>query len=738
MQQFPIELSIIIPTYNEAENIPHLISRISSTLSGSVVFEIIVIDDHSTDNTRGIVTTLKEKFPIQLFMKKGKPGKAYSLLEGFSYAKGESFCIIDADLQYPPEAITQMHRKILDNKADIVVANRTEYQAGHLRKLFSRVFSLFFVRFLHHLSVDAQSGLKVFRKETIQRYKIDPSAWTFDLEFLLKAREAGYKIVTVPIRFYERTAGKTKVALLKTTFEIGWSAIIMRFRNFGVIPFLPEVERNEGRGFHYQGKKLLTHTNLSFRNTALLRLSSWQKGGISIFLLLLIVSFILNWHFTLVLLLSSLTIFYFSDLLFQMFLVFRSFISRPEIVISDEKLKSLSDESLPEYVILSPMYKEWEVLPQFIDAIQKLEYPKDKLHAVLLLEEDDKETIEKVKNFDLPSYFQILVVPDAQPKTKPKALNYALGKVQGEYAVIYDAEDIPDPLQLKKVVVAFQQEKKNVVCIQAKLNFYNPTQNILTRLFSAEYSLWFDLILPGLQSINAPIPLGGTSNHFRIADLKKLRGWDPFNVTEDADLGMRLFKHGYKTAVLDSTTMEEANSEFMNWFKQRSRWIKGYMQTYLVHLRGSQHFIRDFPNPHWFTFHLIIGGKIFSLLINPLMWLITISYFVFRAQTGEFIDSLFPRVIFYIAVFSLFAGNFLYTYYYMMGALKRKQWTLVLVCFLVPIYWLMISSAAVLALFELFYKPYHWHKTKHGLHMPQKETFAGFPKSIITPLKPSL
>ena len=168
--------------------------------------------------------------------------------------------------------------------------------------------------------------------------------------------------------------------------------------------------------------------------------------------------------------------------------------------------------------------------------------------------------------------------------------------------------------------------------MQAKLNFYNARQNLLTRLFTMEYSLWFDLILPGLQSINAPIPLGGTSNHFRVKHLKHLRGWDPFNVTEDCDLGIRIAKLGYNTAIIDSTTMEEATSQVGNWIRQRSRWIKGYMQTYLVHMRRPGEFVSDIKNPNIIFFQLTVGGKIVSLFVNPLLWSLTILYFIFRKR----------------------------------------------------------------------------------------------------------
>ncbi|HYK09149.1 MAG TPA: glycosyltransferase family 2 protein, partial [Candidatus Eisenbacteria bacterium] len=264
-------------------------------------------------------------------------------------------------------------------------------------------------------------------------------------------------------------------------------------------------------------------------------------------------------------------------------------------------------------------------------------------------------------------------------------------------------------------VVAFRKTQGNIHCIQAKLNFYNTKQNVLTRLFTAEYSLWFDLILPGLQSIKAPIPLGGTSNHFLTSELKKIGGWDSFNVTEDADLGMRLIKNGLTTAIINSYTLEEANSSVRNWLYQRSRWIKGYIQTYFVHMRDPQNFNRS--KSDIFIFQLVIGGKVLSTLINPLMWILTISYFVFRMQIGNLVDSFFIPPIFYMAVISLFFGNFLYTYYYMVSAVKRNQWNIVYYALLTPAYWLLISAAAFYGIYELLYKPHFWHKTKHGLHL---------------------
>ncbi len=234
------------------------------------------------------------------------------------------------------------------------------------------------------------------------------------------------------------------------------------------------------------------------------------------------------------------------------------------------------------------MYRERAVAEKVVRAALSLDYPREKLDIKLLLEEDDPETLAEIRAAEWPSCVETIIVPHGSPKTKPKACNHGLLAARGEYLVIYDAEDRPEPDQLKKAICAFRRVDPRVVCLQAKLNYYNPRQNHLTRFFTLEYTSWFDLFLPGLHVLSAPIPLGGTSNHFRVKALRDLGGWDPFNVTEDCDLGIRLHREGYRTAVLDSTTWEEANSRLFNWIRQRSRWVKGYIQTHLVHTRPAE------------------------------------------------------------------------------------------------------------------------------------------------------
>lgn len=476
-----------------------------------------------------------------------------------------------------------------------------------------------------------------------------------------------------------------------------------------------------GLGFIIDGRRTVHHSQLPLHSSAAISITRSQKRGLFVFCLLSIAFLFLYWQAVVFLLVCVLSAFYFVDLLFGLFLAHRSFSRNPEIHVSAEELNALQDKELPSYTVFCPLYKEWQVLPQFVEAMQELDYPKNKLQVMLQLEEDDTETVERARSMSLPKYFEIVVVPNTKPKTKPKAMNYGLQFATGDIVTIYDAEDRPEASQLKKVVVAFRKLPENVVCVQGKLNFYNPDQNMLTRMFTAEYSLWFDLILPGLQSIGAPIPLGGTSNNFKRSVLHELYGWDAYNVTEDCDLGMRLSKAGYRTAIVDSTTLEEANSNVYNWYRQRSRWIKGYMQTYLVHMRSPRQSIREFGLRNFLLLQLTVGGKVLSMFINPFLWLVTICYFASRSVVAPIIEPFFPPVVLYVSVVSLIFGNFFYIYAYLIGLAKRKEFRLMKFVMLVPLYWLGMSVAAWKALYELFVKPHYWQKTVHGLHLAKGE-----------------
>jgi len=711
----------------------------SSLLDNGFTYEIIFVDDHSKDGTQKKIKTLSTIYPIKLVIKKGLKGKSYSLREGFDEAKYQNIAIIDGDLQYPPEAVGKMAIKLKD--IDIIVANRKSYNDSLLRRIFSKTFKIAFGKILFGLDHDIQSGLKVFRSEVPRVIDFAPSSpWTFDLEFLHRAREAGFTIESFPIVFSKRKKGNSKVGAVKAVIEIGTNALRLRAKRIHP-QLMPPYYKNKmlGAGIGYKRKKFVTHTTLPYQKSAVITFILRQKIFIGLILATVVIGLMFHPIGTLGILIAVLSTIYFLDVVLNAGLILQSLRNPQEITITDSELSSISEAKLPVYTVLCPLYKEAHIIPQFLDAISKMSWPKKKLDVILLLEEDDKISIDVSKKLGLPSYVRVAVVPNSQPKTKPKACNYGLSIAKGEYLVIYDAEDIPDVMQLKKAYLSFQKVSPSVKCLQAKLNYHNPHQNMLTRFFTAEYSLWFDVTLTGYQSINTSIPLGGTSNHFRTKDLLSLEGWDPFNVTEDADLGVRLFKNGYTTAIIDSTTLEEANSKWGNWIRQRSRWIKGYMQTYLVHTRDPLAFMKT-SKQHAFLFNLIFGGKIAFILINPILWLATIAYFSLYAYVGPAIERLYPSVVFYMAGFSLLFGNFLYLYYYMIGCMKREQYSLIKYIFLVPFYWLMISVAGFYALFQLILKPHYWEKTTHGLNLEvfkQKKTRWEFsiPRIIIVPIR---
>lgn len=381
------------------------------------------------------------------------------------------------------------------------------------------------------------------------------------------------------------------------------------------------------------------------------------------------------------------------------------------LVVSNEVLQSLQRESLPVYTILVPLYREWQVLDQLLAGLRGLDYPAEKLDVKLLLEENDLETIAAVHRATLPSFLEPIVVPSGSPQTKPRACNVGLAAARGEFLVIYDAEDRPDPDQLLKAVAVFQKVGPGIVCLQAKLNYFNPRQNLLTRLFTLEYSSWFDLVLPGLHSLGAPIPLGGTSNHFRVSSLRTLGAWDAFNVAEDCDLGVRIYSAGYRTGVIDSTTWEEANSQVGNWVRQRSRWVKGYLQTYLVHMRNPVALLRHTGVGGFLAFQFLIGGTPFSLLLNPLFWLLTIGYFLTRWQV---LEQIFPWPVYYAGLVNLMVANFLFFYLNLFGAYERGDDDLVRAGLLSPLYWALMSIAAWKGTIQLITKPHFWEKTVHG------------------------
>jgi cellulose synthase/poly-beta-1,6-N-acetylglucosamine synthase-like glycosyltransferase len=379
--------------------------------------------------------------------------------------------------------------------------------------------------------------------------------------------------------------------------------------------------------------------------------------------------------------------------------------------VTHDEVAALDDAELPVYTILVPVYKEAGIVGLLMRNLADLDYPREKLEILLLLEEDDPETLAAALAAAPPDLVRIVVVPHSLPKTKPRACNVGLAFARGEYVVIYDAEDRPDADQLKKSIIAFRKGGDDLVCVQAALNYFNAKENLLTRMFTLEYSSWFDYTLAGLDRMRLPIPLGGTSNHFRTDMLRDLGGWDPYNVTEDADLGIRASARGHRVAVVNSTTYEEANMAVGNWIRQRSRWIKGYMQTVLVHTRHPWQLLRAVGPRQAAGFGLLIGGTPLMFLATP--WL----YGIFVVQLiwpGVLVPAL-PEWLVMVSLGNLLLGNGVIIYLSLLAGFKRRTYGLVPFALFSPVYWLLHSIAAYKGAWQLVTKPFYWEKTNHGL-----------------------
>ncbi len=386
-----------------------------------------------------------------------------------------------------------------------------------------------------------------------------------------------------------------------------------------------------------------------------------------------------------------------------------------------ERNAELDERTLPVYTVLIPMYREKESLPSMLKAMQNMDYPASKLDIKLVLEADDKETLEAAYALKPSFNFEIIRVPFNNPRTKPRACNYALRYARGELITIFDADDRPEPMQLKKAVMTFRASPPDVVCVQGRLNYYNANDNLLTRLFSLEYTILFHFMLYGLQRLGIPIPLGGTSNHISVKRLREIGEWDPYNVTEDADLGTRLCAQGARTCMLDSYTMEEAPNRIAPWIRQRSRWIKGYMQTWLVHMRNPRALYRSLGFSGFIGFQFFVGLSCFTFLVAPIVWAVSALWFTSLVTIYE---TTFPIWLIWFTAANLAINLGIHWFFALHCSLlyRKHKPAMMLSSLFFPFYLILHSVAGYKGLWQLIVKPHFWEKTMHGLSKQVEET----------------
>ena len=373
----------------------------------------------------------------------------------------------------------------------------------------------------------------------------------------------------------------------------------------------------------------------------------------------------------------------------------------------------VDDSRLPVYSVAIPLYREEAVLRQMLGALQRLDYPAAKLDIRLLIEADDTGMLAALSRLSLPPQVQVTIVPPGAPRTKPRALNLALIEARGTLFTIFDAEDIPDPQQLRMAAARFLRAPEDLACLQARLVIDHSEEGLLPALFALEYAGLFEVLNPGLLRAGLPIMLGGTSNHFRTSALRAVGGWDAWNVTEDADLGVRLARAGYRMGDLPSQTREEAPLTLHAWLKQRSRWIKGYMQTLITHSRAPLTVLREAGLPASFAFLSLGLGTVATALAYPLF---AVAAFLAWSEGSLFTPTnVFGSVASALAVGVWIFGSVALFLPPALGALRRGLPQLLPLLPLLPLYYGLVCIAAWMALYEYHARRFTWNKTTHGL-----------------------
>ncbi|WP_292898904.1 glycosyltransferase family 2 protein [Nitratireductor sp.] len=378
---------------------------------------------------------------------------------------------------------------------------------------------------------------------------------------------------------------------------------------------------------------------------------------------------------------------------------------------SQPSITTVRPAEMPVYSVLIALYREAEIVPDLLVALGKIVWPRAKLEIKLVCEQDDGETLAALRAQELRPYIEVIEVPAGGPRTKPKALSYALPMTSGTFVALYDAEDRPHPFQLVEAWHAFRNADERLACVQAPLSISNRRESWVSAMFALEYAALFRAVLPWLARRGLMMPLGGTSNHFRRSALEDAGGWDPYNVTEDADLGARLCRFGYRTDVICNATQEDAPTDIRTWLPQRTRWFKGWVQTWLVHMRNPFATAREVGMPSFLIMQVLFAGMVLSALAYGVFWATTLGIGIYWIFGGVFrpvegllllIDT--ANVVLGHAAFLMLGWSTLHKTE-RSGFWKRVLWT--------PAYWCLMSVAAWRCVWQLYWNPHHWEKTPH-------------------------
>lgn len=708
-------VTVIVPTRNDRLLLPECLRIIDEGFRGlPYQYEVIVVDDRSSDGTANAAWKVADHMPIRLIELREGRGRTTSIKEALDASTGSIVMLLDPDIRFAPDAIERMVAAA--GSADVVVATRFTYPS-QLYAVVSRTYRWIFGRVLLSVDTDVRSGFKVFRRSILRSLRFDPQfdmRLAFDALILYHARRTGRPIASVVVpytRVFFRHgvwgAVGSRIALAASIVALV-SSRVLRW----VFPFLypPAPHEYFAAGFtNINDYLFLTPSQSAQGHITRETVSLSFFSSIAFIGFLLLVSWVVN-RPLLAVVAFGISMAYLGLMFFKLYMMVLSMRHEtPDITPAD--IAKVRDEELPMISIMIPLYKEQEIIPQIFKYLLDFDYPQDKLDIIFILESTDTETAQAFLAMNPPSHFKALLSPDVQPKTKPKAMNVALKVARGDVLVIYDAEVLPERDQLKKAYITFKRNPK-AMYLHSKMDVYNADYNWLTKLYTAEFSYFYHYFLPGLVMSDFPIPISGHSTYFRREVVERVGAWDAYNVAEDCDIGIRIYRKGFGTgAMLESHTWEQSTTTIPTWVRQRTRWIQGFIQTSMVQLRYPLLLKKELKTWRNFAvFLVLVPGNVVLNIMNIFQW----GMFVLWHTThAPFLQVAYAGLNLYIATTSFAIGNFLFTFYSMYALYRRKHYKLVPWALISFVYWVMLGIATVRATIHLMLHPHKWDKTSH-------------------------
>ncbi len=707
-------VSVLVLAHRSHVHLPHIIRGLLAALNNTgEEFEIVVADEGAFYvNTREYLEAMSAKAPIRL-LPLGKKGLVTSV--ELAQLDGNRIVIFDADMRLTAQSVEEAVNALEEH--DVVAAYPGARRLSLLRGVQMFFCKLFSLPLRPLLAGSMPGGLRAYKRsvldavEGMRGFRIDLE---FDAQALYNARRLDLSVAHVSAALDDRYLAAWTYRRISSRVVASMRLWHLRVLRFGEVAFPftapPEQAEFTAAGFTNVRDYLFLSENESAK-----RHITKETVALLWYVALFLVGFVGAVSYTTQqsvfrVVVELLSVVYLSLFLLKVYVTSRSR-RYPYFHVSEEDIAVLEPDDLPLMSIFIPLYKEQEIIPQIFHRIAHLDYPIEKLDIIFILESNDTETIEAFKSHDPPAYFKALLCPDVLPKTKPKALNVAFQKSRGDIIVIYDAEVLPEVDQLKKVCVAM---KKNpgAMYVHTRLNVYNAEYNWLTKLYTAEFAFYYDFFITGLVSLNVPLPISGHSIYFKREVIEKVGAWDPYNVAEDCDIGIRIFRHGFGSGLmLDSFAWEQSTTTVHTWIAQRTRWYKGFLQTTMVHLRFPmllKHDLGSWRNFFWFL--VLVPG---NTLINALNLFQTVFLLLYLATRWVYIEEIYAGLPLYIATFSFITGNYLFTYFNLIGLYSRKEYNLVLTAYFTPGYWLLLGYATMRSIFEFFLHPFSWSKTTH-------------------------